>query len=43
MRRYELDIAREESDLVGMQRTLAKLTALHRNVRIEAMASCSFR
>ena len=30
MRRYEPDIAREESDLVGMQRALAKLTALHR-------------
>jgi hypothetical protein len=43
MRRYELDIAREESDLVGMQRTLANLTAFASNhVRIEAMARCSF-
>jgi hypothetical protein len=40
----KLDIAREEGDLVRMQRALAKLTALHRTMcGIEAMAKCSFR
>jgi hypothetical protein len=40
----KLDIAREEGDLVRMQRALARLTALHRTMcGIEAMAKCPFR